>query len=256
MTAPQIEFTDPRTTPFVEPRSRGHLSHLYKVGGSYFVTFRLWDAVVPKDECLDYRASVSPAISQQTDPGAARPTDKTAGGTPAPQMTDEAGGTPAPQGPKIPRNRPKTREEIAAESEPPLRLGSCVLENPNVAGMVQKSLLHFHTQRYDLHAWCVMPNHLHVVYTARGEHTPKDIHHSWKSYTAHEANKILKQSGTFWESEGFDHLIRSVDDLEWFVEYTENNPVAAGLCARPEDWLWTSARKDNWIFLAQEQRRQ
>ena len=87
----------------------------------------------------------------------------------------------------MPPKRPKTREEIAAESEPPLRLGSCVLENPAVAAMVQKSLLHFHLQRYDLHAWCVMPNHVHVVYIARGEHTPKDIHHSWKSYTAHQA---------------------------------------------------------------------
>ncbi len=119
--------------------------------------------------------------------------------------------------------------------------------------MVQKALLHFHSQRYDLHAWCVMPNHIHVVYTARGEHTPKDIHHSWKSYTAHRANKILNDSGAFWESEAFDHLIRSVEDLEWFIEYTENNPVVAGLCARPEDWLWTSARKSNWMIPAQNQ---
>jgi REP element-mobilizing transposase RayT len=160
--------------------------------------------------------------------------------------------TPAPQ---INQRRPKSREEIAAESEPPLRLGSCVLENPDIAALVQKALLHFHTLRYDLHAWCVMPNHVHVAYTARGEHTPADIHHSWKSYTAHKANKILKRSDAFWESEGFDHLIRSVEDLEWFIEYIENNPVAAGLCASPIAWLWTSARPGNWIFPAQEHAR-
>jgi REP element-mobilizing transposase RayT len=232
MTAPQIEFTDPRTTPFAEPRWRGHLPHLYKEGGSYFVTFRLWDAVVPKGErdpsfC---GAGVPPAFSIT-------------------QKDETAGGTPAPQGKQV---RPKSREEIAAESEPPLRLGSCVLEHPDVAALVQKALLHFHTQRYDLHAWCVMPNHVHVVYTARGEHTPADIHHSWKSYTAHKANKILKRSDEFWESEGFDHLIRSVEDLEWFIEYIENNPVTAGLCANPADWLWTSARPGNWVFPAQE----
>jgi REP element-mobilizing transposase RayT len=176
------------------------------------VTFRLWDAVVPKEERKDCGAGVPPASSQ-----------KPAAGTAAPQK------------------KQKTREEIAAESEPPLRLGSCMLQNPKVVEMVQNSVKHFHGERYYLHAWCVMGNHLHVVYTAMGEHTPKDIHHSWKSYTAHQANKILKRTGTFWESEGFDHLIRSVEDLEWFIEYTENNPVAAGLCQRKEDWPWSSA---------------
>ena len=86
-----------------------------------------------------------------------------------------------------------------------------------------------------------MSNHLHVVYTAMGEHTPKAIHHSWKSFTAHKANKLLRRTGTFWGREGFDHLIRSVEDLEWFVEYVENNPVAAGLCEKKENWPWSSA---------------
>ncbi len=107
--------------------------------------------------------------------------------------------------------------------------------------MVQNALKHFHGGRYYLHAWCVMPNHVHVVYTALPGHSPKDIHHSWNSYTAHQANKILTRSGTFWEAEGFDHLIRSIDDLQWFIEYTENNPVAAGLCRNKDDWRWSSA---------------
>ena len=116
-----------------------------------------------------------------------------------------------------------------------------MLANSKVAEMVQNSVKHFHGERYYLHAWSVMGNHLHVVYTAMGGHTPKDIHHSWKSYTAHQANKILKRNGTFWESQGVNHLIRSVEDLEWFIEYVENNPVAAGLCQRKEDWPWSSA---------------
>ncbi len=145
------------------------------------------------------------------------------------------GGTPAPQ------NKQQTREEIAAESEPPLQLGSCTLAKTEIAQMVQSSIRHFPGDRYYLHAWSVMPNHLHVVYTALGEHTPKDIHHSWKSYTAHEANKLLKRGGAFWESEGFDHLIRSVEDLEWFIGYVESNPVQAGFCKTKQDWRWGSA---------------
>jgi hypothetical protein len=44
--ASNLEFVDPRKTPFSELRSRGELPHLAKEGGTYFVTFRLADAVV------------------------------------------------------------------------------------------------------------------------------------------------------------------------------------------------------------------
>jgi hypothetical protein len=71
-TRPKIDFVDPRTLPFVETRSRGELPHLYKEGSSYFVTFRLWDAV---DSNFD------------ADCGAAVPAAgvSSAGETPAPQ---------------------------------------------------------------------------------------------------------------------------------------------------------------------------
>jgi len=135
----------------------------------------------------------------------------------------------------------RTREEVAAESEPLLRTGSCELNRPDIAEMVQNSIRYFDKDRYLLHAWCLMGNHVHVVYTARGESTPKVIHHSWKSFTAHKANQILGTTGEFWEAESFDHLVRSVEDLEWYMEYTELNPVTAGFCKRREEWKWSSA---------------
>src|SRR5207249_3259049 len=100
----------------------------------------------------------------------------------------------------------------------------------------------FHGARYDLAAWCVMPNHVQLVVTPFSPHSPSDIFHSWKSYTAHRINQLLGRTGTFWERESFDHLIRTLNDFERFVAYIENNPVVAGLCARPEDWRWSSAR--------------
>jgi REP element-mobilizing transposase RayT len=211
---PPGDFIDPRTTSFVDLRSRGQLPHLYKEGGSYFVTFRLWDAVIPLEK---------------------RRTKGTAGETPALQDQARAGETPALQW------RRRTREELVAQPDSPLQLGSCWLGKAEIALMVQNCLKHFHGHRYHLHAWCVMPNHVHVVYTALGDHLPKDIHHSWKSYTAHEANKLLRRRGSFWERESFDHLIRSAEDLEWFIDYVEKNPVAAGLCHAKEEWPWSSA---------------
>ena len=159
MPSTAFEFTDPRKTPFVEPKSRRHLQHLYKEGGSYFVTFRLWDAVVPKEERQRPAETQSETLVMQA--SRLRPSSQT-------DPKAGAAGTAAPQQ----EQKQKTREEIAAESEPPLRSGSCLLGNPRIAEMVQNSVKHFHGQRYYLHAWCVMGNHLHVVYTAMGEHAP------------------------------------------------------------------------------------
>jgi REP element-mobilizing transposase RayT len=191
-----FEFVDPRTTPFVEPRSRGELPHLYKEFGTYFVTFRLWDAVIP--------------------------------------------GQPAP---KAAAWRNLTPREILDSSEPALQAGSCLLAENTVAELVQRALLHFDGVRYCLLAWCIMPNHVHVIFQPFGEWSPSSILHTWKSFTSHEANKLLGRKGRLWERETFDHLIRSVDDLERFIAYVERNPVEARLCHSPSLWRWSSASR-------------
>jgi REP element-mobilizing transposase RayT len=206
---PELEFVDPRRVPFEPPRSRGELPHLYKDGCSYFVTSRLWDAVTPSPPC---GAGVPPANVDSTS------RDKT--------------------GVVV---HPPAAEEIAARSEPPLRLGSCVLADPACADIVQRALLHFDRQRYYLTAWCVMPNHVHAVFTVLPTKCPSDVLHSWKSYSAHAINRRLRRRGTLWERESFDHVIRSIEHFAAFVNYVEQNPVAAGLCAAAADWPYSSA---------------
>ena len=131
-------------------------------------------------------------------------------------------------------------EKIARKSEPALTAGSCVLRRHDIAEIVKRALLYFNDERYNLSAWCVMPNHVHVVVSPFGSFELSRILHSWKSYTSNEINKLLHRKGVLWERESFDHLIRSVDDWERFVTYTEQNPVKAGLCQRPEEWPFSS----------------
>jgi len=205
-TRPKIDFVDPRTLPFVERQSRGELPHLYKEGGSYFVTFRLWDAVVSKEQHDQWAALHR-------------------------QFEDE----------KVWADL-RMAQRVAEATEPPLKSGSCLLSRDDIAETVQSALLYFHSQRYNILAWCVMSNHVHVAYTALCRHTPEDIHHSWKSYLSHEINRMYDRSGTLWERESFDHLIRSVEHYEAYIDYIERNPLEAGLCERPEDWEHSSAR--------------
>lgn len=69
--------------------------------------------------------------------------------------------------------------------------GSCILRDESVAKVIEDSLLHFDGDRYALHAWCVMPNHVHTLFTPHSDHRMSTIVHSWKSFTAHECNKLL-----------------------------------------------------------------
>ena len=123
--------------------------------------------------------------------------------------------------------------------------GSCYMKDDRVAEIVANTLHHFDERRYSLAAWCVMPNHVHVVIqpfagltTTAGTAVPlgtlPEILHSWKSFTAKEANRLLHRSGDFWQTEHYDHLIRNEVDFCHAVRYVLNNPINAGL----RNWEW------------------
>ncbi|OAI41588.1 hypothetical protein AYO40_02955 [Planctomycetaceae bacterium SCGC AG-212-D15] len=64
-----------------------------------------------------------------------------------------------------------------------------------------------------------------------------------KGFTSHEINGLDQARGrVFWQDESYDHWVRDEEEMHRIIVYIENNPVAAGLCARPEDWPWSSAR--------------
>lgn len=120
--------------------------------------------------------------------------------------------------------------------------GSCALRNKRVARMVQTALLHFDTVRYWLSAWVVMPNHVHVLLTPNSQWSLSKIMKNMKSYTAHEANKLLGRVGPFWMEDYFDRYIRNAKHFSNAIRYIENNPVKAGLVKKPSDWPFSSAR--------------
>jgi putative transposase len=91
-------------------------------------------------------------------------------------------------------------------------------------------------------AWCLMPNHVHVVIEILGNYSLSAIMRSWKSFTARRANVQLGRSGPFWHADYFDRFIRDDEHLARTIEYVEQNPVKAGLAGIAIDWLWSSAR--------------
>jgi putative DNA methylase len=112
---------------------------------------------------------------------------------------------------------------------------------PSVAALVQTALLNFDTERYSLSAWCVMPNHVHALLEISSGYRLDRVVHSWKSYAAKEANRVLGRTGSFWAPEYFDRFMRDEKHLASTVAYIEGNPVKAGLCDNVSDWRFSSA---------------
>jgi len=118
--------------------------------------------------------------------------------------------------------------------------GSCILRDERFARLVRDAMLFFDGQRYDLLAWCVMPNHVHSVLRTYSGHDLSMILLSWKGFTCKKANVMLGAAGggTFWQKEPYDHLIRDEADLARQIKYVLKNPTAAGLV----DWPWVGQK--------------
>lgn len=118
--------------------------------------------------------------------------------------------------------------------------GACYLRDQQVAEMVERSLYFFAGEHYRLLAWVLMPNHVHLLLTPLADHSLTEIMRSLKSYTAHQANKLLSRTGKFWFEDYFDRYIRDGKHYCAVVRYIEHNPVKAGLCYTPEEWRYSS----------------
>lgn len=119
--------------------------------------------------------------------------------------------------------------------------GLPLFASPETAKIVEDAFLHFDDVRYRLVAWCVMPNHAHVIFEQESGWPLARVVHSWKSFTANEINRTLNRTGAVWMREYFDRFMRDNDHLSTTIGYVEANPVSAGLVERPEDWRWSSA---------------
>lgn len=108
--------------------------------------------------------------------------------------------------------------------------GKCQLRLQKVAQEVADHLLEADGISYQLHAWVIMPNHVHLLFTQIKPHTLAEIMHSLKSLTALEINRMLKREGQFWQEDYYDRWIRNAEHYWNAFSYIERNPVKARLC--------------------------
>jgi hypothetical protein len=61
-----------------------------------------------------------------------------------------------------------------------------------------------------------------------------------KGASAHKINRLLRRTGKVWQTESFDHVLRSAEKLDEKIQYILDNRVRGGLVSRWKEyrWLW------------------
>jgi putative transposase len=118
------------------------------------------------------------------------------------------------------------------------------LGEKEIAEIVKRSIEFFEEKELITHAYCIMPNHLHWVFTHQVEaQVLWQILQRMKRFTGTEANKILKQKSQFWEEESYDHIVRDAKEFDNIVSYTLQNPVKAGFVKTWQDWQFSYVKE-------------
>jgi len=208
---------------------KNRLPHIAPVGATFFVTFRLADSLPTtiiqqlKDEfeqqCQTLKAKKTPHLHAR--------------------IQEE-------------RKRYFGKFDHQLDTED---YGSCYLAQPEIATIVANRIQQYHGRLYQLHAYCIMPNHVHLLIDtmeqlkiAEGDYledTPpnyvqlNEIMRLIKGGSARLANQALGRAGVFWMKDSYDHYVRN--EREWgnIISYILNNPVNAGLVNDWQAWQFS-----------------
>lgn len=128
------------------------------------------------------------------------------------------------------------------------------------------ALMYWDQKRIDIDTCVVLDDHAHAVFRHLLNNTRKyfpdncgtgilpvekkkeslsKIQHSIKSFSSKEINKLFGKSGSVWQDESFDRVIR--DENEWLetIEYVIMNPVKKGLCDNPESYQFLYVKNNS-----------
>ena len=188
---------------------RQNLPHLYLSEGIYFITFRLADSI-PSDKVAEVKQANDKDIDDKKFERLLRKYDK---------ILDSG------------------------------LYGNKHLVNPKIAEICKYSLHYPDGKDYKLICYCIMPNHIHLVF----ELTNKDrdiskIMQSIKRTSARECNKILNRNGKFWQDESYDRLVRDEKELYSIIKYILMNPVSVGLVENWSDWKNSYCRPEYLVL--------
>jgi putative transposase len=116
--------------------------------------------------------------------------------------------------------------------------------NSSCAKIISDELQIQDTKMFDLFAYTIMPNHIHILFKplqdSNGEYySIAEIMKFVKGRSSRLINLELRRSGKLWLKEYYDHYIRNDQEFNNCVKYIFMNPVKAGLIDKAQNWQWT-----------------
>ena len=185
---PHITFLNRRSDILIQC---GHLPHWFQPEAVQFITFRLADSL-PQTK-LQELSLMREALGRR---------DTTDG-----ELTAE-----------------EERLEEIVEGWLKIGYGGCVLSNAQCRQFVEEALFFNDKQAYHLHAFVIMPNHVHILLSPIGENSVVSIVSKLKRYSSRMIKQCLGTDGNVWQREMFDRMMRGEDDFAHKLAYIVNNP--------------------------------
>ncbi len=102
--------------------------------------------------------------------------------------------------------------------------GECILRRPDVRKIVEDAIQFFDGEKYELEAYVIMPNHVHLLVRMIGTHQISDVIYSIKKFSAVKVNKLLNRTGAFWMKRYFDRMPRNEEEMTHYKKYIASNP--------------------------------
>jgi hypothetical protein len=201
-------------------RYERHLPHWRQEGAIYFVTFRLADAL-PQSK-LDYLHRLRKEWERMH-----------------PQPRSDADWV------RFTRQVTDHVERWTDEGH-----GACWLRDPRFANELIERLLHFQNERHFTSCYVVMANHCHAVIQPWTGHELEDLLQGVKSMTARAIHRAGETSGSLWQQESYDQIVRDEEHLWRVVQYIGRNPKHAGLSPdQAPRWIHPDWQAAGWRFI-------
>ena len=116
-----------------------------------------------------------------------------------------------------------------------------LLQSDRMAELFCETLFRYRSAgKFSLHAFVVMPNHIHLLITIPVGITLERAVQFIKGGFSHEAGKITKHIGPFWQKSFVDRRVRDFAEFQRYREYIHQNPVRAGLADAAELYKYLS----------------
>ena len=202
-----------------------NLPHIYVAGAKFFITFRLYNSI-PTDVLIKFQEEKALKISEI-------------------------------EGRKL---IDKEKQKVLYQEEKRFFVlfdnilerhatDDSALKNPEIAQIVADKMYELDEHYYDLLAFCIMSNHVHLLIDTKNYEIfqeKKSVSYFMqllKGGTAFQINRKLGRKGTFWQAESYDHIVRNEKALLNITRYIALNPVKAGLVENWENWHFTYIHK-------------